>query len=248
MKRAYFLPFILMLLLGASCGEDYFDDSGTHKAKFDGNMLQFLEINGKDQRSLFDSLLTVIHLAGLENTVANEQLTFFAPTDPSIGRAIRALNSRLFQEGQDTVLDLSEVDGRVWKKVLQGYMIKGNLGIVDFPQVDTMEVNAFPGRLYQTLDDDLIVNIGTVFHDLKNDGVTIKYQGPRQLLFSYIPDMSRPRSFWLNAYVATSNIEPTNGRLHVLRYIDHQFGFGSDEYFSRFSDLAIEYGIKYKER
>jgi hypothetical protein len=128
--------------------------------------------------------------------------------------------------------------------MLEGYIVKGNLGLVDFPQVDTMELNAFGGRLYQTLDEDLIVNIGTVFHDLKNDGVTIKYQGPRQLLFSYIPDMSNPTLFWRSGYVATSNIEPTNGRLHVLRYIDHQFGFTT----IRFADMAIEYGINYKER
>ncbi|GAA4181325.1 MULTISPECIES: fasciclin domain-containing protein [Sphingobacterium] len=248
MKKAYFLPFLLALILsGFSCSKNYYDDSGIHQAKYDGNMLQYLQSKGKDERSLFDTLLTVINLAGLENTIANEQITFFAPTDPSIGRAIRILNKTLFEAGQDTVTALNEIDPRVWKKMLQGYMIKGNLGIVDFPQVDTMALNAFSGRLYQTLDDDLIVNIGTVFHDLKNDGVTIKYQGPRQLLFSYIPDMSRPKSFWKNGYVATSNIEPTNGRLHVLRYIDHQFGFSFNNY-ARFSDLAIEYGIKYKEK
>lgn len=244
MKRIYFIPLIFTLLIGFSCKKDYFDDSGVHKAKYDGNMLQYLEAHGKDERSLFDSLLTVIKLAGLENSLANEQITFFAPTDPAIGKAIRALNARLFGTGQDTVVELSEVDNRVWKKLLQGYMIKGNLGLVDFPQVDTMELNAFGGRLYQTLDDDLIVNIGTVFHDLKNDGVTIKYQGPRQLLFSYIPDMSNPTRFWRNGYVATSNIEPTNGRLHVIRYLDHQFGFTA----TRFADMAIEYGINYKER
>jgi hypothetical protein len=232
------------LLAVVGCSKDYFDDSGVHNAKYDGNMMQYLEAHGQDERSLFDSLLTVIQLAGLENTIANDQITFFAPTDPSIGKAIRALNTRLFSSGQDTVVELSEVDSRVWKKMLEGYIVKGNLGLVDFPQVDTMELNAFGGRLYQTLDEDLIVNIGTVFHDLKNDGVTIKYQGPRQLLFSYIPDMSNPTLFWRSGYVATSNIEPTNGRLHVLRYIDHQFGFTT----IRFADMAIEYGINYKER
>lgn len=244
MKKAYFLTFIAALLMLASCSKDYFDDSGVHKAKFDGNMLQYLEQHGADKRSVFDSLLTIVKLAGLENAIANEQITFFAPPDPTIGRAINYLNERLFTAGQDTVTDLSEVDSRVWKKMLQGYIIQGNLGIVDFPQVDTMEVNAFSGRLYQTKDEDLIVNIGTVFHDLKNDGVSIKYQGPRQLLLSYIPDMSTPTNFWVNSYVATSNIEPTNGRLHVLRYIDHTFGFTG----YRFSDLAIEYGINYKDK
>lgn len=244
MKRFYFLPSLLILLIGFSCSKDYFDDSGTHKAKFDGNMLQYLQVNGQDERGLFDSLLTVINLAGLENTVANDKITFFAPTDFSIGYAIRQLNLRLFNDGQDTVTQLSEVDGRVWKKILEGYMIKGNLGIVDFPQVDTMELNAFPGALYQTLDEDLTMNVGVVFHDLKNDGVTIKYQGPRQLVYSYIPDMSNPKSFWINGYVSTSNIEPTNGRLHVIRYLDHQLGFTP----FRFADLAIEYGINYKEK
>lgn len=245
MKRLFFLIAIPFMLLSWSCNnKDYFDDSGTHQANYDGTMLQYIEARSNNPKDLFDTLLMVIQLAGMENTIANEQITFFAPTDPSIRNAVRSLNIELFNTGQDTIKELSEVDSRVWKKMLQGYIVRGNLGLVDFPQVDTVALNAFAGRLYQTLDPDLIINIGTVFHDLKNGDVTIKYQGPRQLLYSFIPDISRPTTAWKNAYVATSNIAPSNGRLHVIRYIDHQFGFSS----TRFNELAIEYGIKYKGR
>lgn len=245
MKRLFFLLAVLFMILSWSCNKkDYFDDSGTHKANYDGTMLQYIEARSHNTNDLFDTLLMVIKLAGMENTIANEQITFFAPTDPSIKSAIRRLNEELFSTGQDTILDLTEVDSRVWKKMLQGYIIQGNLGLVDFPQVDTVALNAFGGRLYQTLDPDLIINIGTVFHDLRNGGVTIKYQGARQLLYSFIPDISRPTIAWRNAYIATSNIAPTNGRLHVIRYLDHQFGFSS----TRFNELAIEYGIKYNGR
>lgn len=245
MKRFYTLPILFLLVLVWACDRnDYFKDSGVHQAKFDGNMMEFFEARVQDSTSLFDTLITVIKLAGLEETIAKENITFFAPTDPSIGRSVKLLNDVLYNIGQDTIKELSEVDPRVWKKVLQGYMVEGNLGLVDFPQLDTLDKKAYGGRLYQTLDKDMVVNIGAVYHNLKNGDLTIPYAGPRQLLYSYIPDLSNPTLFWANAYVASSNHEPNNGRVHVLRYIDHIFGF---EY-NRFAELAIEYGIKYKDK
>jgi len=243
MKKILIIPLLFVLLASSCSKNDYFNDSGTHRPNFDGNMMEYFNAHAKDSTSLFDSLITIIKLAELETTVSNEQITFFAPTDPSIGKAVKSLNNRLFSTGQDTIKYLSEIDSRAWKRILQGYIIKGDLGLVDFPQVDTLDINAFGGRLYQSLDTDLIVNVGAVYHDLKNGNVVIKYKGPRQLLLSFIPDMSRPTSSWRNAYVASSNIQPTNGRLHVLRFYDHQFGFTE----SRFTDLVLEYGINYKD-
>lgn len=234
--------FAACIILGTSCSKDsYFDDSGTHDPNYKGNMLEYLQQHGKDERSLFDTLLTVIKLAGLENTIANDNITFFAPTDPSIRSAVKQLNSTLYAEGKDTIKTLDQVKGSVWNKMLRGYMIKENKGIVDFPQVDTLALGSYGGQLYQTLDEDETVNIGVVFHDLVNGDVKIKYQGPRQLVISYIPDMSKPLNNWYTGYVATSNIAPTNGRLHVIRYHGHSFGFRN----SRFSEAAIEAGITY---
>ncbi|GAA4144662.1 fasciclin domain-containing protein [Sphingobacterium kyonggiense] len=234
--------FLASLLFASSCNKDgYFDDSGVHDPNYNGTMLEYFQNHSKDSTSLFDTLLNVIKIAGLENTIANENITFFAPTDPSIRSAIKELNWQLYAEGKDTISRLDQVDATVWNKFLRGYMIKENKGITDFPQVDTMALNSYGGQLYQTLDQDLTVNIGVVYHDLKNGDVVIKYQGPRQLVISYIPDVSKPLENWQTGYVATSNIAPKNGRLHVIRYLGHSFGFT----YRRFANAAIEAGIKY---
>lgn len=235
--------FFVSLIIGTSCSKDnYFDDSGIHKAEYNGTMLEYLQNHAKDSTSLFDTLVTVIKLAGLENTISNENITFFAPTDPSIGSVVKSLNVQLYAEGRDTIKTLDQIEGSVWNKFLRGYMIKENKGITDFPQVDTVALGSYGGQLYQTLDEDQTVNIGVVFHDLKNGDVTIKYQGPRQLTISFIPDLSKPLNNWITGYVATSNIQPKNGRLHVIRYHGHRFGFAG----FRFIESALEAGIIYK--
>jgi len=73
----------------------------------------------------------------------------------------------------------------------------------------------------------------------KEDQVIIKYAGYRQLMISYIPDLSKPKSFWINALVSSSDINPTNGIVHALKFTNHYFGFSPN----RFIALAIENGI-----
>lgn len=51
----------------------------------------------------------------------------------------------------------------------------------------------------------------------------MKYAGARQIIYSYVYDFTI--GDMKNAYVATSDIQPTNGVVHVLRLTDHAFGF-----------------------
>ena len=69
------------------------------------------------------------------------------------------------------------------------------------------------------------------------DANGVKYVGPRQILYSYIYDITV--SDLKNAYVATSDIQPKNGVVHVLRMTDHDFGFDR----RLFALKAIEEGI-----
>ncbi|MGJ1433580.1 fasciclin domain-containing protein [Sphingobacterium spiritivorum] len=237
------LYILTALLVLASCNkDDYFSDSGVHDPKFNGNMMQYLDSKGQKPQDPFDTLTQIIRYAGMEDNFKNDRLTFFAPPDPTIRKALNYLNVVLYLGGQDTIKSYQEVKPVVWKSILSEYMIKGDFGLNDFRQVDTTALYAFSGQIFETYNETQPINVGAVYHDLNNNGVVIKYAGPRQILLSYVPDYSRPTSSWVNTFVASSNIQPTNGRVHVLNYNRHVFGFLYD----RFANLAIEYGIDYK--
>lgn len=237
MKRLIYILIIIAAFI--SCKQDYFEDSGVHNPKFNGTIMQYLESKGKNPIDPFDTLVQIIKVAGMQNTFENENITFFAPPDPSIGKALKQLNVMLYIQGQDTVSKFDQVKPAVWKYFLSQYIIKGDYGLIDFPQVDTSALYAFPGQIFQTLNQEESVNIGVVYHDLVNDETTIKYQGPRQILLSYVPDYSQASKGWINAFISSSNIQPSNGRVHVLNYNKHTFGFLG----FRFSEKAIEYGV-----
>lgn len=236
---------ILMLTVLASCSnKDYFEDSGVHDPHFKGNMMEYLESKAQRPEDPFDTLVQIIRYAGMEDVLKNEKITFFAPPDPAFESALFNLNFNLYILGRDTIKSFKDVKPEVYRRLLSQYIIKGDYGLTDFRQVDTTAKYAFGGQIYQTYNADEAINVGVVFHDLKNGDATIKYGGPRQLMVSYIPDFTNPTQGWVSTFVASSNIQPTNGRVHVLNYRNHIFGFMG----TRFTDLAMELGIDYNTK
>lgn len=232
----------LFAIVVTSCNkENYYQDSGTHEIAFDGNIMDYLDSKAKDPIDLFDTLVQVIRHAGMEEKFKSDQMTFFAVPDPSIGKSITVLNEQLHLVGQDTVTELTEVKPEVWEYFLSQYLLEGEYSMIDFPQVDTLALFAFPGQLYQSYNKEEPLNIGVVYHDLVNEGSTIPYKGYRQVLISHIPDFSEPKKHWINTFISSSDIKPTNGRVHVINYNKHSFGFDSQ----RFATMAREKGIDY---
>lgn len=240
-KTLIYIAFLS--LLGVACQkENYFQDSGTHEEVFPGNMMEYLDAKGQRPIDLFDTLVQVIRFAEMEDVFRNDTVTFFAVPDPSINRSLGRLNSELYQSGQDTVKSFREVKPEVWRYFLSQYIIQGDYGLIDFPQVDTVELYSFPGQLYQTYNEEEPLNIGVVYHDLVNEGTVIDKGGPRQILISHIPDFARPKEDWINVFISSSNIRPSNGRVHVINYNRHSFGFDS----FKFVMMARERGIDYQ--
>jgi hypothetical protein len=230
--------FIVALVFGCKKYEHYID-GGVKDAKFNGTVLQYLQ----SKPLHFDTLAQVIKLAGMESVFDRDEITFFAPTDPTIGRAIKTLNTELLYNGKDTVKTLSDIKPAVWKAALSLYIFKGTNRLKDYNQVDTLALNTYKGQGYISYNG-APMNIGVVYNDaVTNAGtaseVRIKYAGYRQLMISYIPDLSRPQAFWINAPVASSDINPSNGIVHALKMEMNSFGFNS----SYFNSLAIENGI-----
>jgi hypothetical protein len=212
--------------------DEYFENTGTHTANFPGTVLDYL----KSRPTYFDSVTKIIQLAGMTDVFSKEDITFFAPADSCVNATIASLNKALAGQGTKQVTRLEQIKPEVWREFLSRYVFKGKKSMNDYPQIDASNLSAFPGQIYASYDG-LIMNIGVSYSDAGG----VKYAGYRQLQISFIPSPSTPRDYssWYSAQVASVNIAPTNGYVHVLRYPAHFFGFSS----SQFIETAIAKGI-----
>ncbi|WP_443938701.1 fasciclin domain-containing protein [Pedobacter sp. MW01-1-1] len=228
-NKSLLLMLGIALMLFASC-KKYYYDTGVHEAKYNGTTMQYM----KEKAPFFDSTLTVINLAGMNDVLDKENVTFFAPPSGSVYKSIKRLNNYLKFNGKDTVSQLKQIKPEVWKSVLSQYIFKGVNLLKDYPQKDTLSYLTYPGQNY-TSYGGRIMNVGAIF----NDAAGVKYAGYRQLFLSYIPDLSNPQVALQNNPVATSDIQTTNGVIHVLTKVKHNFGFNTDT----FIDQVVASGI-----
>lgn len=203
----------------SSCSKDnYYKDGGIAKAQFDGTVMQYLQSNPK-----FDTIAQIVKLAKMDDIFSKEDITFFAPTDEVIRRTIGivngkipemmgGLNQRLYDLKKDTIRKLDDIPSGIWRKYLMRYVLKKKFLLKDFPQLDFNLRPLYPGGYYAGYNGDLS-NIGVVY----NAANTVRYAGYRQLCISPIIDPSNPLFYqYYAAAVASSDIQPTNGVVHVL--------------------------------
>lgn len=233
-KMRKLMILILFAVSVGACQKDHFQDTGINDPKFDGTIMQFIDSNP----FYFDTLSRIIRYAGLEETLHTQTITFFAPPDPCFKRVLDALNDYQLSIGADSVTQFEQVKPEVWKEMMEMYMFRGDRGLKYYSQVDTLALDTYKGNLFESINGRTM-NIGTVFNDAVNDDVVVKYQGYRQLLLSYVPDEANPYYRWINCLISTSDVAPHNGRVHVLRYFNHTFGFSTQT----FIQLATERGI-----
>lgn len=227
------LVFICLISIISCQDKSYLYDEGKAVPHFDGTVMQFLE----SRPDLFTNLVEVIKYADMEQTFQQEEITFFAPTDWSIKRSMDSLNYYWYNyEAGDSVTLITQVKPAVWRELLSLYVVEAQYVLKDIPQLDTVAMDAYAGQAYVSLNGRPM-NIGVVYHDANG----IKYTGYRQLLYSYVNNFVS--NDLTNAYVATSDIQPTNGVVHVLRFTDHSFGFNASQFISK----AIAAGIDEKE-
>lgn len=228
----------LIVVMFSSC-QKYYLDSGTHKPTYDGTVMDYIKL----RTDIFDSLYKVIQLADMESTLNRQGVTFFAPGDASIRKTIFQLNRYLHSMGRDTVFTLDQVDASVWKEYLSMYIYNNTYLLKDIPQLDTLNMNVFPGQGFISVGNQNM-NIGVLYNDVRtDDGQVIDYAGYRQLYLSYLLDLSNTGGFgsMINAPVATSDIVTNNGVIHALEYRRHTFGFIANN----FVNSAYSKGIKY---
>ncbi len=221
--KYFFLWMAGFVFILSSCQKtkDYYLDSGLANPYFKGSVMDYLEA----KPFYFDSVALAVHLAGMDSVLANDSITFFAPTDRSILRLIKKANSELYKFQYDTIRTLRDVPSNLWKKYLSRYIFHGLNELKDYPQIDYDLLVDYPGQGYLSWNRTAM-NIGVIY----NDDNGVKYVGYRQLSIAYIPDISNPTANWIIAYVASSNILTNNGIIHVLSDKHTYFGFSDDEF------------------
>lgn len=233
-NRSVIIAVIITIISFGCQKKDYFTNTGKHTPNYAGTVLDYL----KSKPQMWDSLVKVIRIAGMEDVFKNEKITFFAPADSCITLSVRALNLYLDSKGQRRVTRLDQIKPEVWKRQLSRYLFKEARSMNDYPQLDPGNLSAYPGQIYSSYVGD-IMNIGVIY----NDAGGVKYAGYRQLLISFIPSVSAPRDYnsWYSAIVASVNVAPTNGYVHVLNYQYHFFGFGVGKFIEDVIDKGIVY-------
>lgn len=227
---------VLLAILAActvACKKDYYRDTGRHTPNFDGTVLEYL----KSKPEYFDSIVKLVQVTGLENAFQNEEITFFAPADSSIRATLEMVSMGTSVLGFPEVKRMDQIAPEVWRKYLTRYLFKGKKSMNDFRQLDPENLSAYAGQIYESYDGGLM-NAGVVYEDAGG----VKYAGYRYLSISFIPSASAPLDYstWWSATVASVNVAPKNGYVHVLRYSHHYFGFS----FQDFLEDVISAGIK----
>lgn len=216
--------FLLLAVMVSSCKKEDFIDTGLYDPHYNGTIWQYLE----SRPDLFDTLTVALKIAKLDEVLKNEEVTFFAPPNQSILKSVWLLNESLFRTGEDSITTLDQIKPEIWRKYLSRYIIKGKYVAKDFSQLDTLKLDSYPGGIFKTLDGT-DMNIGVLYNDIRaSEDQLIKYAGYRQLYINLpysIPGLEEFLMPYVTAPVATSDIQPTNGVLHVLQYSKHALGF-----------------------
>jgi len=202
-----------------ACKKDYYVDGGLAEAKYDGSIYDYLS----SKPYLFDSVVQIIDLAGLKDVLSSDTVTFFCPTDQAIGDAMDALNDYRYGVVEDSV-HIEDVSAEVWKKFLSMYILKGKYTAATFPRVDPDNIFSYPGINYVMLNG-YVLNIGLIYNDYGGaEAVGARILNVTDITYNPSNYKEDPR-----IQVMTSDIQPNNGVLHVLRN-KHVFGFRGGEF------------------
>jgi hypothetical protein len=226
---------LIVASIQTSCTDDsYLVDGGKSNPVFDGTVWDFI----CSRPDYFAELKSAIEIAGMESVFRDDEITFFAPPDPSLTSSLNYISLyRYSYQGKDSLRSLAQIKPEIWREFIGMYIIKGKYLLKDIPQIDTTMVSAYGGQAYVSYNGRPM-NMGVVYYDVISGSTRIKYAGYRQLIYSYIYDFT-DRDMQ-NAYVATSDIQTSNGVVHVIRFSGHIFGFDQ----RLFAQKAIAAGIE----
>jgi len=217
MKKIYnaLLLLLSIALLGACSKVDGSYKFENKESLYSGNTLAYL----KSKPGVFDSLVVLINrMPYLNESLSNDTLTLFAPTNSSFQIAIANLN--LFRKSQNRAplylrdIDLVDLDTMLNKYLTAGLINSDSMYYTDGLLLKTLNFNKNMHVQKVNSEASGFVDAGlvTVFYsDTKNSNFQID---------------------WVRTSTQAVNIRTANGVVHILN-AGHEFGFG--DFLTRFN-------------
>ena len=210
MKIKIIIAISAIMLVLAGCSDDYYSDGGLLDENID-----VLEVSTMDylkaNEASFDTLVTLIELTGLEDAINASGSTFMAPQDYSITNYFELAFASL----QTPPASLSEIPQEILDDIkikLQNYLIPNEKIMREDLSSTYSYTTTYSGQRarYNLLKSDYLGNV--------NKGAEI-------INYSLnISDDDSPENYQ-SVHVATSNLQSTNGIIHILNADSHIFGF-----------------------
>ena len=210
MKRIYVLSVWVCLLLGMnSCTKDNFAYSGISKARFDGNMLEYMDAHPYD----WNLTAAMIRHAGEDmvklfegNDENHKEITFFGITNHSIRRY-------LLENGLEKVIEL---DADWCRSILLQHIVDGKLYRKAIPAGKSADYGSVGtgGKIYNTLAG---TEVWVYVFVEEKDGVVQNAARPIYINFLKSGNLYQ---------VISGDIEPDDCLVHAL---DYRFTLGEEE-------------------
>lgn len=206
-KNIYYLLIGLIILMTGinSCTKDGPYSNFKPVSNYDGTIYDYLN----SQPENFKNLLMVLTKAGLIETLKQDSLTFFLPTDQSLLVAMDEYNIYRKSQGLPPVA-MMDIDSSSWRYILTPYLIHGEFRSGDFDGQDGLMIRSMAMR---NMHGKLIRHNASGAMEL----------GSATIQFSSL-NGSRFMKDWISTYVATPDIKASNGIIHVLES-RHILGF-----------------------
>lgn len=214
MKRILFVKISILnlcLFIFSACTKNdspYYDYVNSVQT-YDGSALDYLQ---SQPEGTFDSLLLILdRYPHLQDSLKNQQLTLFAPTNENFAASIKYLNIERKRLGRQE-LSLSTVDGDMLEKLLCKYIVRGNRNTDAY-------VDERDGLLVSTLIYGYPMHIQYLKKSssgfLKGGASVLNYSNPFGSVFT---------KDWITTTTKTVNINTNNATVNILTTI-HNFGF-----------------------
>jgi uncharacterized surface protein with fasciclin (FAS1) repeats len=209
-RKSITVLLLLLTMIGIlSCKKESPYYSAENKLQqFDGSTLAYLQANAPT----YDSLLKVLErLPDLKDTLQNEQITLFAPTNENFIAALKNLNFTRQKEGKSLV----------------------DLATADLSELDTMTCKYIVKKQYLT--DDFKPLLGGVYLSSVKAGEQMHIEYGKENASGYVGGGAQVvtysdtkegfvRAYWERSQTSAVNIKTNNAVIYVIAPT-HNFGF-----------------------
>lgn len=195
--------------------KDYLIDGGVHNPKVNMTTYDYLKTN-----AIFDTLVILIDKAGLKETI-NGDVTFFAPTDFSIVKFVKAKSGDMRGINPFSNFTFADFQVSTLRDSLKMYMVPGKINRSDMVAT---------GKVYTTLMGN---QVSVALIPTQDQYAAIVKTWPSYVYFTKIVGagldvpgtIPPPAELDIRNLCQTSGIETTNGVLHVLENTHTMFYF-----------------------